>query len=159
MNVGHSTGFCKGFLTKFISIYQSMPCLWKVKCKDYSDRNRKGEGCEIWAAKLNAVEPLADRNAAVKRILQVAKNHNFVTNLLCGEMALLKHSSRGGSGHPIAVPSILWYSFPRCTKKVVLIQCPIRLERSCGRGAAVRCSKTTSNMSCTGTNEKSFHII
>jgi hypothetical protein len=90
------TGFSKEFLTEFIFIYRSIPYLWKVKCKDYSDRNGKGEGCEVLAAKLNVVESLSDRDSAVKRILlPAAKNRDVATKLLCGEFALPKHSSRG----------------------------------------------------------------
>lgn len=33
----------KESLAAFISVYRSVAYLWKVKCKDYSDRSRKGE--------------------------------------------------------------------------------------------------------------------
>lgn len=29
------------FTTELINLYRSLPALWKIKCKDYSDRNKK----------------------------------------------------------------------------------------------------------------------
>jgi hypothetical protein len=48
------------FLTKFTSIHRSVPHLWKIKCKDYSDRNRKEEAYEILVSKLKEIKSLAD---------------------------------------------------------------------------------------------------
>ncbi|XP_073416313.1 uncharacterized protein [Dendrobates tinctorius] len=34
------------FLKEFIELYRSFPCLWKVKCADYSNRQKKAEAYE-----------------------------------------------------------------------------------------------------------------
>ena len=31
------------FITDFIALYESLPCLWRIKSKEYSDRDKKGE--------------------------------------------------------------------------------------------------------------------
>ncbi|KAJ8932481.1 hypothetical protein NQ318_001656 [Aromia moschata] len=34
------------FLTEFIALYESFPCVWRVKSKEYSDRDKKAEAYE-----------------------------------------------------------------------------------------------------------------
>ena len=33
----------KEFIVEFIDVYRGLPALWDVKCKDYSNRAKKGE--------------------------------------------------------------------------------------------------------------------
>jgi hypothetical protein len=44
------------FLTKFTSMHRSMPHLWKVKCKDYSNRNREKKAYEILISELQEIK-------------------------------------------------------------------------------------------------------
>lgn len=45
----------KQFLIEFIDLYKSLPALWKVKSKEYSDRNKKNETCALMIEKLKEV--------------------------------------------------------------------------------------------------------
>lgn len=56
------------FLAEFIQLYRSLPCLWHVKCKDYSDRNKKDLAYMELVKKYKEVDPAADRNLVVKKI-------------------------------------------------------------------------------------------
>jgi hypothetical protein len=39
----------KDFLTEFFELYRSNPCLWKIKSKEYMDRDKKNEAYEMAA--------------------------------------------------------------------------------------------------------------
>lgn len=43
------------FATEFISLYRSLPVLWQIKSKDYSDRNKKNAAYEVMINKLKEV--------------------------------------------------------------------------------------------------------
>jgi Alcohol dehydrogenase transcription factor Myb/SANT-like. len=45
----------KKFLTEFIELYKSLPCLWKIKSKDYVDRNKKNAAYDLMVEKLREV--------------------------------------------------------------------------------------------------------
>lgn len=40
-NMSDIRTYPKQFIIEFIDLYKTLPCLWKIKCKDYSDRNKK----------------------------------------------------------------------------------------------------------------------
>ncbi|KAK4872256.1 hypothetical protein RN001_016380 [Aquatica leii] len=42
----------KQFLTEYIKLYRSFPCLWKIKSKEYNDRNVKSQTYEIIIEKM-----------------------------------------------------------------------------------------------------------
>jgi hypothetical protein len=43
---------CKKFLEEFIEIYCEQPCLWQVKSKDYSNKNKKKRQLRITAKQI-----------------------------------------------------------------------------------------------------------
>lgn len=45
----------KTFVTEFIELYRSLPCLWKIKSKEYSDRDKKNEAYKKMIEKLKEV--------------------------------------------------------------------------------------------------------
>lgn len=47
--------YSREFISEFINMYQSLPCLWKIKSKEYSDRNKKNEAYEKLVEKLKEV--------------------------------------------------------------------------------------------------------
>ncbi|KAI5734707.1 hypothetical protein M8J77_009713 [Diaphorina citri] len=58
----------KKFLTEFIELYKSLPCLWKIKSKDYVDRNKKNAAYDLMVEKLREVDPEATRDVVTKKI-------------------------------------------------------------------------------------------
>lgn len=56
------------YLTNFISLYKENSCLWKVKSKDYSDKQKKNAAYEVLIEKLKEVDPAANKDAVIRRI-------------------------------------------------------------------------------------------
>ena len=56
------------FLTEFIALYESFPCIWRVKSKDYSDRDKKGKAYESFVEKFKEIDENANREKVVKKI-------------------------------------------------------------------------------------------
>ena len=42
----------KEFIVRFIEVYRGLPALWDVKCKDYTNRAKKGEQYDVLIEKL-----------------------------------------------------------------------------------------------------------
>ncbi|KAF5288478.1 hypothetical protein FQR65_LT02130 [Abscondita terminalis] len=55
------------FLTAFIELYETFLCFWRVKSKDYSDRDQKGEAYGILVEKYKEIDPAANRETIVKK--------------------------------------------------------------------------------------------
>lgn len=92
----------KEFLREFIELYQSFPCLWKIKCREYSDRNAKAQAYNILIEKLQTVNPEANRDSVVKKI-------NSLRTTYRKELKRVLESERSGAGvEDIYVPN-LWY--------------------------------------------------
>lgn len=53
--MGDLRSFNRDFATEFIDLYKSLPALWKIKSKDYSDRNKKNAAYEEMINKLKEV--------------------------------------------------------------------------------------------------------
>nr|CAH7755426.1 unnamed protein product [Callosobruchus chinensis] len=56
------------FLADFIDLYRQNECLWKIKSKDYSDKQKKSAAYDILIGKLKEVEPEANKNMVLKKI-------------------------------------------------------------------------------------------
>ena len=56
------------FLTEFIALYESFPCIWRVKSKDYSDRDKKGNAYESLVEKFKEIDENANRKKVIKKI-------------------------------------------------------------------------------------------
>lgn len=57
----------------FIAMYRNEPCLWKIKEKEYHDRELKNLAYSELIDKLKVIDPNADNYAAVKKNQQ----HSF----------------------------------------------------------------------------------
>lgn len=92
----------KEFLREFIELYQSFPCLWKIKCREYSDRNAKAQAYDILIEKLQTVNPEANRDSVVKKI-------NSLRTTYRKELKRVLESERSGAGEEDIYVPHLWY--------------------------------------------------
>ncbi|XP_065080120.1 uncharacterized protein LOC135702971 [Ochlerotatus camptorhynchus] len=60
---------------EFIELYKSLPCLWKVQCKQYADRPMKIEAYKLMAKKLSEMEPDANRVSVIRKINNLRSNY------------------------------------------------------------------------------------
>jgi len=79
----------RDFLREFIELYQIFPCLWLVKSKEYSDRNKKRLVYEEMIKKYKEFDPSSDRNT-------VGKNINALRTVYKKELCKVKNSSKPG---------------------------------------------------------------
>ncbi|CAG9791058.1 unnamed protein product [Diatraea saccharalis] len=94
--------YSKEFLTQFIELYKSLPALWKIKSKEYSDRNKKNEAYHILIEKLKEVEPNATRDTVTKKI-------NSLRSSRRKEQKKIKDSLRSGASTDDIYRTSLWY--------------------------------------------------
>lgn len=90
------------FLAEFIQLYRSLPCLWHVKCKDYSDRNKKDLAYMELVKKYKEVDPAADRNLVVKKI-------SSLRTVYKKELGKVNSSLKSGAGADEVYKPKLWY--------------------------------------------------
>lgn len=90
------------FLTEFIALYESLPCLWRIKSKDYSDRDKKGEAYEMLVAKFKEIDATANREIIVKKI-------NSLRTVYRKEVSKVNKSIKSGAGEDEVYKPSLWY--------------------------------------------------
>ncbi|KAJ8953479.1 hypothetical protein NQ318_023600, partial [Aromia moschata] len=90
------------FLTEFIALYESFPCVWRVKSKEYSDRDKKAEAYERLVEKYKEIDATANRETVVKKI-------NSLRSVYRKELAKVNKSIRSGSGEDEIYKPSLWY--------------------------------------------------
>lgn len=56
------------FLTEFIELYESQPCLWKIRSKDYTNRKKKSKAYELIINKYREYGEEVSRDVVVKKI-------------------------------------------------------------------------------------------
>lgn len=89
-------------LTDFIKVYRSEPCLWKIKCKDYSDKIKKAAAYDRLVNVLRVVDPEADRHTIVRKI-------NNLRSAYRKEMKKVQKSKISGCGTEDVYKPRLWY--------------------------------------------------
>ncbi|XP_050706444.1 uncharacterized protein LOC126991925 [Eriocheir sinensis] len=89
-------------LEEFIDIYQTEECLWKVKCKEYHNRDKRNAAYGKLIEKLRETTPDADRDMVVKKI-------NNLRTTYRKELKKVQASKKSGAGaYDVYVPK-LWY--------------------------------------------------
>lgn len=90
------------FLIEFIEMYRSLPCLWKVKSSDYSNRQKKAEAYEKLLSLCKSVCP----SATVELVKHKIANLRTVFKK---ELKKVESSIQSGaSGDEVYIPR-LWY--------------------------------------------------
>lgn len=92
----------RDFLREFIELYKENTCLWKVKSKDYSNRQMKTAAYEILRRKLSEVEAIATKENVVKKI-------NSLRTCFRKEYRKVILSERSGAGFDDIYTPTLWY--------------------------------------------------
>lgn len=90
------------FLTDFIALYESFPCIWRVKSKEYSNREKKGEAYERLVEKFKEIDATASRDTVVKKV-------NSMRSVYRKELAKVNKSIRSGAGEDEIYKPSLWY--------------------------------------------------
>jgi hypothetical protein len=62
-------------LEDFIRVYQSQPCLWRIKSKDYYDKAKRDAAYDILLKKYRLIDLNADKDAVVKKINAFRTNY------------------------------------------------------------------------------------
>ncbi|XP_077300444.1 uncharacterized protein LOC143921154 [Arctopsyche grandis] len=91
----------KGVLEEFINIYQNSPCLWRIKSKDYHNRNKRDAAYNKLINKLKEIEPSANKDFVVKKINNLRSNARK-------EAKKVMESKSTGMGADVYEPK-LWY--------------------------------------------------
>lgn len=94
--------YSKEFIAEFIDLYKEHPCLWKVKSKEYSNRDIRNQSYNKLVNKLKEVEREANKETVIKKI-------NSLRTAFRREQKKIADSKRSGAGtDDIYIPK-LWY--------------------------------------------------
>lgn len=100
--MGDSRYWSKDFVRHFIEIYKSYPCLWKVRSKDYTNKNLKNKAYEKLVEICKTIYPDANKDYVIKKIQSFRGSFRK-------EVKKVAESMRSGTGvDDIYVPT-LWY--------------------------------------------------
>lgn len=92
----------KDFLIEFIDIYKENPCLWQIKNKDYSNKQKKSAAYLQLVQKLNEVENNPTKDGVVKKI-------NSLRTCFRKEYRKVLASEKSGAGTDDLYKPSLWY--------------------------------------------------
>lgn len=90
------------FIIECIEVYRSLPALWDIKSKDYSNRNKKNEQYEQLLRKYKEYYPDADKSQLVKKFNSLRTNFRK-------ELNRIRNSEKSGAGIDDIVEPTLWY--------------------------------------------------
>lgn len=71
----HFNSYERNFILDCIRVYKALPCLWKVKSKEYRDRQKKNDAYGILVNKFRERYPEADREFVKKKINSLRTNY------------------------------------------------------------------------------------
>ncbi|PIO22552.1 hypothetical protein AB205_0098530, partial [Aquarana catesbeiana] len=91
------------FLPQFLEMYRDLPCLWKVRSKDYSDRQKHNEAYNKLAELCTVVYSKADISYVTKKIANLR-------TVFKKELNKINESKRSGAGADQVYMPRLWYS-------------------------------------------------
>lgn len=89
-------------LEDFIRAYESQPCLWRVKSKDYHDKAWRDAAYNMLLKKYRLIDANAEKDAVVKKINAFRTNYRR-------EKKKVEESLRSGRGTDEIYEPSLWY--------------------------------------------------
>lgn len=89
-------------MQEFIEIYKSEYCLWRVKSKEYHDKNKKAAAYEKLTEKLKELEPHATKDDVIKKINSLRSN-------VRKEKKKCNESTKSGASADEVYKPTLWY--------------------------------------------------
>ncbi|XP_078038570.1 uncharacterized protein LOC144470867 [Augochlora pura] len=95
-------GYTHDFLTEFIQLYRSFPCLWQVRYKGYKDRLLRNRAYDALVQKLREVNPVADKETVIRKI-------NTLRTAFRREYKKVRSSQRMIKNPRMRYRSSLWY--------------------------------------------------
>jgi hypothetical protein len=90
------------FILECIKVYRSLPALWNVKSKDYSNRKKKNEQYEQLLRKYRERFPDADKEQLKQKLNSLRTNFRK-------ELKRIKDCEKSGTGADDVVEPALWY--------------------------------------------------
>ncbi|XP_041781512.1 uncharacterized protein LOC121598558 [Anopheles merus] len=96
--------FSRSFITEFIRLYKSFPCLWKVGSREYTDRAKREQAYDALVAKYREVDRMASRDEVKKKLYGLRSSYRR-------EMVKLKNSIRTGTTLDDVYKPTLWYFY------------------------------------------------
>ena len=90
------------FLTEFIELYKSLPCLWQVKSKEYSNKDKRNQAYAELIIKCKEVDRNVNKEFVTKKI-------NSLRTVYRKELSKVKKSMRSGAGADEVYKPTLWY--------------------------------------------------
>lgn len=102
MSTTDLVGYSHEFLTEFIHLYRSFPCLWQVRYRGYKDRILRNRAYDALVHKLREVNPVADRETVIRKI-------NTLRTAFRREYKKVRTSQRTVSNPRRRYKSSLWY--------------------------------------------------
>ncbi|XP_076030375.1 uncharacterized protein LOC143018671 [Oratosquilla oratoria] len=91
----------KEFIAEFIEVYRSLPALWDVKCKDYTNRAKKGEQYEVLIEKYREKYPDGDKQQVINKV-------NSLRTIFRKELKRIRDAEKSGAGAEDVEPT-LWF--------------------------------------------------
>ncbi|XP_047738613.1 uncharacterized protein LOC108669816 isoform X4 [Hyalella azteca] len=90
------------FSTKFIEEYRKLPCLWKVRCSEYSNKWRRDEAWEHLVGITREKEVNADLNFVKKKVDNIRASFRK-------ELRKIRESTQSGASSDDTYIPTLWY--------------------------------------------------
>ncbi|XP_030747080.1 uncharacterized protein LOC115875704 [Sitophilus oryzae] len=136
----------KDFIRHFIEIYKSYPCLWKVRSKDYTNKNLKNKAYEKLVEVCKTIYPEANKDYVIKKIQSFRGSFRK-------EVKRVAESMRSGTGvDDVYVPTLWYYDLLLFTSDQEIPTASIsnmdtdELEAGCDKAAGVQAENNESQI-------------
>ncbi|XP_018015340.1 uncharacterized protein LOC108672216 [Hyalella azteca] len=90
------------FLTKFKDEYRNLPCLWKVRCSEYSNKSKRDKAWEHLVGITREKVVNADLNFVKKKVDNIRASFR-------NELRKIRESTRSGASSDDTYIPTLWY--------------------------------------------------